>query len=133
MTKERRDLTSVREGPRELLAMDEDARSSSPKPSTISIVTSILEQAITEVGGRAITYDAPDGEESMPTVVAMFNTLYGLELTAEQGWQFMSLVKMVRSSQGEYKRDNYVDQSAYSAFAGKAGADTDDEGSDPHG
>lgn len=88
--------------------------------TTIQIVTAVLEQAITEVGGRADTYDSPEGEESMPKIIAMFNLLYGTDLTVEQGWQFMVILKQVRSSAGEFKRDNYVDQTAYSAFACKA-------------
>ncbi|RLC97980.1 MAG: hypothetical protein DRI46_12110 [Chloroflexi bacterium] len=92
-------------------------------PTTIEQVTSILEQAIEEVGGRAALYDQPDGEESMPKVVKLFNTLYGKDLTVEQGWMIMVLLKAVRSANGDYKRDNYVDLAAYAAFAGKAASD----------
>jgi hypothetical protein len=91
--------------------------------TTIQIVAGVLNQAIDEVGGRADTYDSPEGEESMPKTVALFNRLYGTAITVEQGWQFMALLKMVRSSQGNFKRDNYVDQAAYSAFACKAAAE----------
>lgn len=93
------------------------------KPTTISVVTGILEQAIVEVGGRASTYDQPTGEESMPQVVRLFNDLCKQDLTAEQGWVLMCLLKLVRSQAGEHKRDNYVDLSAYAAFAGKAAAE----------
>ncbi|RLA60168.1 MAG: hypothetical protein DRQ89_13180 [Epsilonproteobacteria bacterium] len=86
-------------------------------------VTAILEQAITEIGGRAALYDQPDGEESMPKVIRMFNTLYGRDLTVEEGWMMMVLLKAVRSANGDYKRDNYVDLAAYAAFAGKAARD----------
>jgi hypothetical protein len=91
--------------------------------TTIEQVTMILEQAVTEIGGRATTYDQPDGEESMPKVIALFNRLYGTDLTAEQGWMFMVLLKAVRSSNGAFKLDNYVDLAAYAAFAGKAARD----------
>ena len=93
------------------------------KPTAIEVVTNILNQAATEVGGRAHTYDKPDGEESMPKVVALFNLLYGKDLTVEQGWMMMVLLKAVRSCQGGLKVDNYVDLAAYAAFAGKAAMD----------
>ena len=91
--------------------------------NTIEYVSSLLEQAITEVGGRAHLYDQPDGEESMPKVVSLFNTLYDADLTVEQGWTLMVLLKLVRASNGDFKQDNYVDAAAYIAFAGKAGND----------
>lgn len=91
--------------------------------TTIEQVTAILDQAATEVGGRATLYDQPDGEESMPKVIRLFNDLYGTNLNPEQGWMFMVLLKSVRSSNGEFKLDNYVDLAAYAAFAGKAARD----------
>ena len=95
--------------------------------STIGYVSGVLKQAAEEVGGRATTYDSPQGEESMPKTVQMFNALYDKDLTPEQGWQFMAILKMVRSSQGEFKRDNYVDEAAYAAFACKAAQDKANE------
>lgn len=92
-------------------------------PTTIEAVHAILQQAMDEVGDRATLYDKPQGEESMPTVVKMFNTLYQTGLTVEQGWMFMTILKQVRSSNGDFKLDNYVDLAAYSAFAGKAAQD----------
>lgn len=91
--------------------------------STIEQVTKILEQAVTEIGGRATLYDQPDGEESMPKVIRMFNALYQTNLTVEQGWMLMVLLKAVRSANGDFKLDNYVDLAAYAAFAGKAASD----------
>jgi hypothetical protein len=91
--------------------------------TTIEFVHSVLDQAKNEVGDRATTYDAPQGEESMPRIVALFNELYGQYLTVEQGWMFMVLLKIVRSTQGPYKRDTYVDMAAYAAFAAKAAAE----------
>ena len=95
--------------------------------SAIGYVSGVLKQAAEEVGGRATTYDSPQGEESMPKTVQMFNALYDKDLTPEQGWQFMAILKMVRSSQGEFKRDNYVDEAAYAAFACKAAQDKANE------
>ena len=91
--------------------------------NTIEYVHSILNQAKHEIGDRSTTYDAPQGEESMPRIVTLFNRLYGTSLTVEQGWTFMVLLKIVRSTQGPFKQDTYVDMAAYAAFAAKAAKD----------
>lgn len=79
----------------------------------------ILTKAAGHLADRAKTYDKPEGERSMEKTVAMFNTLAGTQLTTEQGWLFMVLLKMVRSQQGEYKADNFEDGAAYFALAGE--------------
>lgn len=79
----------------------------------------ILERAAGHLRDRAETYDSGNGERSMGKVVAMFNTLCESQITTEQGWQFMALVKMVRCNQGEYKADNYEDGAAYFALSGE--------------
>jgi hypothetical protein len=43
-------------------------------------------------------------------------------MTEEQGWMFMSILKMVRSQQGNFKLDNYEDGAAYFALAAEAAA-----------
>ena len=80
----------------------------------------ILNQAIAETTDRGVTYDSPGGERSMSKTVRMFNIHTGLELTETQGWQFMEILKMVRSGQGKFKLDNFVDGSAYAALAGES-------------
>lgn len=87
-------------------------------PAPLSV--DILNQAIEAQRDRAATYDSPAGERSMGKTVTMFNILHGFDLTEEQGWQFMELLKMVRSSQGDFKLDNYVDGSSYASLAGDA-------------
>lgn len=78
----------------------------------------ILDKAAACVSGRAATRD--DGEErSMNKTVQMFNVLYNLNLTEEQGWMFMVLLKAVRSAQGEYHEDDYVDGGGYFGLAGE--------------
>jgi hypothetical protein len=79
----------------------------------------ILTKAAGHLADRAKTYDRPEGERSMEKTVQMFNTLAGTQLTTEQGWLFMVLLKMVRSQQGDYKADNYEDGAAYFALAGE--------------
>ena len=90
----------------------------------LSVTTS--QDILTEAGeiqvNRGVTYDAPSGERSMGKTVAMFNTYSGLNLTEEQGWHFMEILKMVRSSQGNFKLDNYVDGCSYASLAGEAAA-----------
>lgn len=68
---------------------------------------------------RATTYDA-EGERSMSKTVTMFNTLTENEITEEQGWLFMALLKTVRAQQGNFKSDNYEDGAAYFGLAGEA-------------
>jgi len=79
-----------------------------------------LENAAAEMKDRAKTYDAPEGERSMAQTVAAFNIIYGTDMSEEEGWQFMSILKKVRSTQGSYKEDNYVDDVAYSSLAAEA-------------
>lgn len=81
----------------------------------------ILNKAAACVSARAATRD--DGEErSMNKTVHMFNVLYNLGLTEEQGWMFMVLLKAVRSAQGEYHEDDYVDGGGYFGLAGETAA-----------
>lgn len=71
---------------------------------------------------RAATYDKPEGERSMGATVEAFNAVTGHQLTEEQGWLFMALLKAVRSQQGGYRADSYEDGAAYFALAGEAAA-----------
>lgn len=80
----------------------------------------ICQQAIETMKERGKTYDKPNGDErSILKTVTAFNALTGHELTEEQGWQFMTILKLARSQQGEYKADNYLDGTAYFALAGE--------------
>jgi hypothetical protein len=71
---------------------------------------------------RAATYDQPEGERSIGKTVAMFNTLTEHGLTEEQGWLFMTCLKMVRAQAGRYRADSYEDGAAYFALAGESAA-----------
>lgn len=83
-----------------------------------------LQAAMGHMQDRATTYDAANGERSMAKTVTMFNALTGLNLTEEQGWNFMQILKMVRSGQGAFKADNYEDAAAYAALAGECAEKT---------
>lgn len=85
----------------------------------MSKAAEILEAGAGHMKDRAKTYDNPEGERSMEKCVAMFNALSGHKLTAEQGWHFMTCLKMVRCQQGGYRADNYEDGAAYFALAGE--------------
>ena len=98
------------------------------KDDSQNIAASILQDAIDAMSERGKSYDT-DGkgvERSMDKVVAMFNTLTGHTLTTEQGWDFMILLKLVRTSQG-YKHDNYIYGSAYFGLAGEAASEAADD------
>lgn len=80
----------------------------------------LLDLSIKTLGERAIAYDQPVfGERSMPSIIDLFNLLTGHNLTVKDGYEFMVLLKMVRSRQGKDKLDNYVDAAAYAALAGE--------------
>lgn len=79
-----------------------------------------LRRAAGHMEDRAKTYDAAGGERSIGRTVAIFNQLYGKDLTEEQGWMFMAILKMVRSTQGPVKEDSYEDLAAYAGLAGES-------------
>lgn len=83
---------------------------------------SILEAAAAHMQDRATVYDKPGGERSMPPTVAAFNAITGHNLTEEQGWLFMELLKCVRAEHNGYRPDNYEDGAAYCALKGEAAA-----------
>jgi hypothetical protein len=78
-----------------------------------------LEKALGHMKDRATTYDSAKGERSMGKTVAMFNAMYEQGITEEQGWAFMCLLKLVRTSQGDFRADNYEDLSAYAGLMGE--------------
>mgnify|MGYP000541705918 CR=1 FL=1 len=85
-----------------------------------SFAAQILEKAARHLDDRAKTYDTEEGgERSMEKTIATFNALTGSQLTVEQGWLFMVILKMVRTQQGGYRADNYEDGAAYFALAGE--------------
>ena len=83
----------------------------------------ILDKAAGHMRDRASTYDSAKGERSMGKAVAMFNACHGTQLTEEQGWHLMELVKHVRyfTAPG-YHADSVEDGAAYAALRGEAGA-----------
>jgi hypothetical protein len=82
----------------------------------------ILQAAASHMQDRAATYDKPEGERSMGATVKAFEAITGHDLTEEQGWLFMQVLKAVRSQQGDYRADCYEDGAAYVSLGGEAAA-----------
>ncbi|MBY6104891.1 hypothetical protein KUW19_00145 [Ferrimonas balearica] len=80
----------------------------------------ILEQARSCIADRASERDT-EAERSMAACVLAFNAMFDQQLTEEQGWHFMALLKMSRSKGGNFREDDYIDGAAYFALAGEAG------------
>lgn len=92
------------------------------KMKPVESAQDILNQANYEMGDRAVTYDAKDGERSIGKTVRAFQIITGGTAlqSEEQGWLFMEILKMVRSQQGAFKMDNYVDAAAYAGLRGES-------------
>ena len=80
----------------------------------------VLKKAQKHLEDRGVTYDSPANEErSIFKTVDAFNRITNTQMSYEEGWLFMALLKIVRSQQGEYKPDNYEDLAAYAALMGE--------------
>lgn len=81
----------------------------------------ILDKAANHMRERAATYDQPEGERSMAKTVAVFNVFHGTNLTEEQGWHFMQILKDVRFfSTNTYHADSAEDCVAYAGLKAEA-------------
>jgi len=87
--------------------------------SGVTLAPEFLKKALGHMEDRAVTYDKEGGERSMGKTVAAFNVITGSNLTEEEGWLFMEILKQVRSMQGSFKADNYEDLAAYAALRGE--------------
>lgn len=85
--------------------------------------TTILAAAAQEMQARAALYDQPEGERSVPAVVAAWCALTGRHMTESEGWLFLRLLKDRRlfSSPG-FHADSAVDGVAYGALMSEARA-----------
>lgn len=102
-------------------AYDDMMKAEIARPTDADEILQIAEETIAQ---RGVMYDSTgqQQERSMGKVVAMFNALTGHELTNEQGWKFMCLLKLARSEQGEFSLDSFIDLAAYAALAGEEAA-----------
>ena len=103
------------------MTTNDDIRAKTDHPVEVHDILQIAGETITQ---RGVMYDSTSKqqERSMGKVVAMFNALTGHELTNEQGWKFMCLLKLARSEQGEFSLDSCIDLAAYAALAGEEAA-----------
>ncbi|MTI12370.1 DUF6378 domain-containing protein [Sansalvadorimonas verongulae] len=86
----------------------------------------ILTKGAEHIKQRSETRDkAGSGEKTMERTIRAFYAMYGVNLTVEQGWQFMTLLKMSRASAGKFNLDDYEDGAAYFALAGEAAHELD--------
>lgn len=99
----------------------DDIKAEIARPTGADEILQIAEETLAQ---RGVMYDSTgqQQERSMGKVVAMFNALTGHELTIEQGWKFMCLLKLARSEQGEFSIDSFFDLAAYAALAGEEAA-----------
>lgn len=79
-----------------------------------------LATALTAMEERAKLRDSEGGERSMAATVKAFNAIRKTNLTEEDGWAFMVLLKLVRSTNGVFHADDYVDGAAYFGLLGEA-------------
>ena len=82
----------------------------------------VLDAASKTINDRASERDT-EQERSMAACVNAFNAMFGTELTEEQGWQFMVLLKMSRAKGGQFRLDDYIDGAGYFALSGEAARD----------
>ena len=75
-----------------------------------------LRQAAETIEERAKERDL-SAERSMHRAVAAFNALTKHNLTENDGWVFMAVLKLARSRAGATNPDDYIDGAAYLALA----------------
>jgi len=83
----------------------------------------MLRRSAQHIEDRAEQRDCPGGERSMAKTITAFNALEGTELTEEQGWRFMVMLKYARSTAGTFVVDDYEDMAAYAALAAESAED----------
>jgi hypothetical protein len=76
----------------------------------------LLKEAAEILTDRGVERDKDEGERAMPHLVTVFNALTGHNLSNEDGWTFMLLLKLVRMRGGVHKDDDYLDAIGYSAL-----------------
>jgi Domain of unknown function (DUF6378) len=85
----------------------------------MTIATNYLLKAVEILNQRGADYDPTKGEErSMLKIIQVFNLISGCNLTEQQGWLFMRILKMVRlyTNTDRYHEDSAIDGIAYAAL-----------------
>jgi hypothetical protein len=78
--------------------------------------STLLEKTAEILNSRGQERDKDEGERTIPQLVTVFNALTGHNLSNEDGWIFMLLLKLVRMRGGVHKDDDYLDAIGYSAL-----------------
>lgn len=78
-----------------------------------------LDEASNTMKQRAALRDAEGGERTAAQIAKVFNAITGHDISEEDAWMFLIVLKIVRSRNGKYNRDDYVDLAAYSALLGE--------------
>ena len=76
----------------------------------------ILDDVERTISDRGKERDLESGERTIPRCVAAFNAITGSNLSNEDGWLFMEVLKMCRSKQGSFKYDDYRDGIGYAVL-----------------
>jgi hypothetical protein len=96
-----------------------DEEESIVKTANAESAIGFLDEAANAMKARAALRDTPGGERTAGKIAKVFNAITGHDLTEEDAWLFLLVLKIVRSRSGKYSRDDYVDMSAYSALLGE--------------
>ena len=87
----------------------------------------VIDDVAKTIMDRGEERDLDDGERTIPRCVIAFNAITGNELSAEDGWLFMQILKMCRSKQGGFKYDDYRDGVGYAALRAEEALKNNDD------
>jgi len=99
--------------PKTSLEVVNTSQKDTPKAKDASSLCLRASELLAERGKQ---YDGSNAERSMASTVAAFNAVYGTNLTEQQGWHFMLILKMVRQRAGGHI-DSAEDAIAYASLA----------------
>lgn len=89
-----------------------------PKPKRDS-AHGFLEEASETMKRRAALRDSEEGERTAAQIANVFNAITGHDLSEADAWMFLVVLKIVRSRNGKYNRDDFVDLAAYAGLLGE--------------
>lgn len=78
-----------------------------------------LDEASSTMKQRAQLRDAENGERTAAKIAEVFNAITGHSISEADAWMFLVVLKIVRSRNGKYNRDDYVDLAAYAGLLGE--------------
>jgi hypothetical protein len=78
-----------------------------------------LEEASRAMKQRAELRDAEGGERTAAKIAEVFNAITGHNISEADAWMFLIVLKIVRSRNGKFNADDYVDLAAYAGLLGE--------------